>query len=79
MEKITINDIIEDEVLRTRISNIIISAVCDNEVDITDKAAVVSIITDIIDKIKLAIKGYYDELNIEVEAEITAEELLQLA
>lgn len=79
MEKITINDIIEDEVLRLRVSNIIVSAVCDNEADIKDRDTVIGIIDRNIDKIKLAIKEYYDELSIEVEVDITADELLQLA
>ena len=79
MEKITINDIIEDEVLRLRVSNIIVSAVCDNEADIKDRDTVIDIIDKNIDKIKLAIKEYYDELSIEVEVDITADELLQLA
>ena len=73
METVTIKEIIEDDVLRTRVSNILVSAVCEREIDTSSIDQVLALCDEYMPNI-----AYYEQLGVEVDPQLTREDIKPL-
>lgn len=78
METVTIKEVIEDDVLRTRVSNILVSAVCEREIDTSNIDQVLTLCDEYIPNVNKAIIAYYEQLGVEVDPQLTREDIKPL-
>lgn len=78
METVTIKEVIEDDVLRTRVSNILVSAVCEREIDTSDIGQVLTLCDEYMPNVNKAIIAYYEQLGVEVDPQLTREDIKPL-
>lgn len=78
METVTIKEVIEDDVLRTRVSNILVSAVCELEIDTSSIDQVLALCDEYMPNVNKAIIAYYEQLGVEVDPQLTREDIKPL-
>lgn len=78
METVTIKEVIEDDVLRTRVSNILVSAVCEREIDASSIDQVLALCDEYMPNVNKAIIAYYEQLGVEVDPQLTREDIKPL-
>lgn len=78
METVTIKEVIEDDVLRTRVSNILVSAVCEREIDTSNIDQVLTLCDEYMPNVNKAIIAYYEQLGVEVDPQLTREDIKPL-